>query len=380
MILHLLSDDKFTDYAISQFDAVAPNQNRFVILTYTDNYVCKYIKQIDAAVLVVVGSPEYKDLCNNLANYKAIVTHNLSTSAQVHIIKSAPVHVKIAWVFWGFEVYSRNEHIKKCLGTQTRFIYNKYLFKQYLKAILKRITSGEKYARVYQVPKEIFKRVDFCLTDLKEDFELARKSFKCNFQWAWYNYYSIEDTIGSLVDSNINGENILIGNSSSTTNNHLETFKFLKKLNIGKRKIISPLSYGDGGYGEFIQQEGKINFGENFVPLTVFIDREEYNKILLSCSVVIMNHYRHQAMGNIITALWLGARVYLSKQTTTYLYFKRLGVHFYSIEDDLNPVNKNVLEPLPLEKAIDNRKILAGEYGKENVLQKVRQVVDLLNG
>lgn len=379
MILHLLSDDKFADYAISQFDVVAPNQNKFVIMVYSYDYSCKNIQQLDKATVIAVGTPEYKNLCSNLNNFNAIIMHNLSTNAHFEIIKKAAIDVKIAWVFWGFEVYSRNECIKRYLGAQTRSIYTKYMFKQYLKAILKRSRSGRQYARNYEIPKEIFKRVDFCLTDLKEDFEVANKYLKGNFNWLWYSYYSIEDTIGNLKDKFINGNNILIGNSASITNNYLEAFEMIIKFNMGDRKIITPLSYGEKYYANVVLKRAKEYFGENFYPLKIFMEREAYNSLLQSCSIAIMNHYRHQAMGNIITALWLGARVYLSKRATTYLYFKRLGVHLYSIEDDLNPSNEVALERLPAEYAMDNRKILNKEYSKERLLKSVEEIIETLS-
>ena len=159
----------------------------------------------------------------------------------------------------------------------------------------------------------------------------------------------------------------------------MEAFFALKKLQINEQKIIVPLSYGNKWYARRIDNKGRILFGHNFQAMLEFLERGEYNQILRSCSVVIMNQYRHQGMGNIITALWLGARVYLSKKATTYAYFKRLGVYIFSVEDDLKPSNKQVLEALPTDLVVKNREILFHEYGRENMLRKVKELINELD-
>lgn len=118
--------------------------------------------------------------------------------------------------------------------------------------------------------------------------------------------------------------------------------------------------------------------GDSFYPLTDFLERDIYNSLLLSCSVAVFNHYRHQAMGNTITALWLGSRVYLSKKSTTFACFKRLGACVYSVEDDFHPGRKEALAPLTVEERQHNRRILMQEYGQEKMKQRIAKVVEEL--
>ena len=62
----------------------------------------------------------------------------------------------------------------------------------------------------------------------------------------------------------------------------------------------------------------------------------DYTKLMQTCKVVIMNHYRQQAVGNIISAVYLGAKVFLNKENSAYLYLKGLGCPIYEITEDLN--------------------------------------------
>lgn len=379
MILHLLSDDKFSDYAINQFGQAAPLQNDFVVLTWADDDNLKFIKNKGKVRIVREGSSQVADLCGNLHQYKAVITHNLSTPAREKIIKAACGTLKTAWVFWGFELYSDTKNHWKNLGEKTKLLYACFELRKHVKNIKQYVTAGKPDKGHYQVSASVFAKLSYCLTDMKEDYEVAKLHFNAGFSFLWYNYYSIEETLGALSDKNINNKNILVGNSATFSNNHLEAFFALKKLQINEQKIIVPLSYGNKWYARRIDNKGRILFGHNFQAMLEFLERGEYNQILRSCSVVIMNQYRHQGMGNIITALWLGARVYLSKKATTYAYFKRLGVYIFSVEDDLKPSNKQVLEALPTDLVVKNREILFHEYGRENMLRKVKELINELD-
>ncbi|MBU1097103.1 MAG: TDP-N-acetylfucosamine:lipid II N-acetylfucosaminyltransferase [Bacteroidetes bacterium] len=378
MILHLLIDSKFTDYAIDQFEAAAPGNNNFVVFIPNENYKCIHIKQNHKIDLVPNNSPEFDKLIDNLHIYKAIITHGLFLDQQENVILKTPLHVKKAWVFWGAEFYNRLEYERKYLGNHSRRIYELHLFKQRIKSYLSLLFFKEKYKFSYQVNKETFALIDYCLTDISEDYEIVKNKLNCKFESVWYNYYSIEHTIGNLKNEMVSSNNIFIGNSSTITNNHLEIFNILKDFNLKNRKIIVPLNYGDMYYRKIILKKGIKDFGDTFSPILELLQLEDYNKLLLTSSIFIMNHYRPQAMGNIITALWLGGRVYLSKKNVLYNYFKRLGCNIYSIEDNLKPGNKESLEKLHFDEVMHNREILTKEYGNENVMSKVEDLVKVL--
>jgi len=376
MILHLLSDDKFSDYAIEQFETVAPGRNRFIVLVWDDRLECVNIKNKTKVEIIKEGSEELDVLCDNLHKYKAIITNNLSTPSQVKIISNTNKNTQIFWVFWGFELYSSSKNVMAFLGSYTREYYKRQILLQTIRQILKLIFRGKRISANFQIHKKCFERVDFCITHIYEDYLYAMRTLKSNFKWAWYNYYNIEETVGSLKEKLILGDNILIGNSASITNNHIEIFEILSKFNLGNRKLITPVSYGDTPYDELVKKKGADYFSDNFYPIVDFMERESYNQLLLTCNIVIMNQYRQQAMGNIITTLWMGAKVYLSKRSTSYHYLKRLGIHVFSVEDDLKIDNMDALKSLPKELVMHNKLILKEEYSKEKVLAKVKMIVD----
>ncbi|WP_181566687.1 TDP-N-acetylfucosamine:lipid II N-acetylfucosaminyltransferase [Aequorivita sp. CIP111184] len=181
------------------------------------------------------------------------------------------------------------------------------------------------------------------------------------------SYYPIEFIFKGIEKNIVTHENILVGNSASRTNNHLEAFDILKKMPLKDRKVIAPLNYGDMEYANIIVEEGKNLFGENFQAITTFLPLQEYNKFITKCGIVVMNHYRQQAIGNILAMLWMGAKVYLDEKNTFYHYLKRKQVHVYSIEKDLKLENTQALKKLEADKVAHNRQILTDEISFETL-------------
>ena len=172
MILHLLSDDKFSDYAINQFGQAAPLQNDFVVLTWADDDNLKFIKNKGKVRIVREGSSQVADLCGNLHQYKAVITHNLSTPAREKIIKAACGTLKTAWVFWGFELYSDTKNHWKNLGEKTKLLYACFELRKHVKNIKQYVTAGKPDKGHYQVSASVFAKLSYCLTDMKEDYEI----------------------------------------------------------------------------------------------------------------------------------------------------------------------------------------------------------------
>ena len=69
------------------------------------------------------------------------------------------------------------------------------------------------------------------------------KRINNNLIYAPFEYGNIEDLLSDSKACNVeNSSNILIGNSASPTNNHVDAFKFIVKFKQEGQKIIVPLS------------------------------------------------------------------------------------------------------------------------------------------
>ncbi len=126
---------------------------------------------------------------------------------------------------------------------------------------------------------------------------------------------------------------IVIGNSATESNRHLELFEMLRGLNTDSMdtdetdtngvdtdgpELWCPLSYGNAAYREEVIRRGRELFGERFHPITQYMCFEEYMRFLYSCSVGIYYNSRQQALGNISRMLAMGKKVFLPEGLRAY--------------------------------------------------------------
>lgn len=113
---------------------------------------------------------------------------------------------------------------------------------------------------------------------------------------------------------------IQIGNSGDPTNEHIEIIEMLSRFSGLDMEIFVPLTYGNKEYIDEVIAKGKALFGDKFIPLTQFMSPDKYNNYLASIDVVIFNHRRQQGFGNLVISLYLGAKVFIRKDVSTWEY------------------------------------------------------------
>ena len=209
---------------------------------------------------------------------------------------------------------------------------------------------------------------------------MVRDKLNADFEHFVFSYYPLEFILEDIDEGNLNSNNILLGNSSFLSNNHFEALEILSEMGVDNRKIVAPLSYGDLDYAKEVAKVGKSKFNERFIPIMEFMPLQEYNKLLKSCNVAIFNNYRQQAIGNTITLLWMGSKVYLDERNTFYQFLKRKGIHVFSVNNDLNSSNINALKPLTSNEIKLNREILLKELSSDVLLRKLHfQIESIAN-
>ncbi|MDO5760755.1 MAG: TDP-N-acetylfucosamine:lipid II N-acetylfucosaminyltransferase, partial [Bacteroidota bacterium] len=145
--------------------------------------------------------------------------------------------------------------------------------------------------------------------------------------------------------------NVLIGNSLTYENNHLDIFDKLRGINREKRQqLIVPINYGNayGGKDKFI----KLSNIENTLFITDFMPQKDYFLLLGSVSHAIYGNIRQQAMGNIFWCLRNGIKVYLYKDSVIYKQLKEFGYKVFTIEEELSETS--LKETLSEQDAVHN--------------------------
>lgn len=143
---------------------------------------------------------------------------------------------------------------------------------------------------------------------------------------------------------------ILVGNSATEENQHIEIFELLKDKLDENTEVLVPLSYGVDAYKEHVLNKGKEILKDAFVPVVDFMPREKYIGLLSTCDVAIFNNNRQQATGNIIVLANLGKKLYLRDDTSMWEFFIKLDFKIHtinelktsSLEDILNNPNEEI--------------------------------------
>lgn len=136
---------------------------------------------------------------------------------------------------------------------------------------------------------------------------------------------------GNIVGRTIANDvvKILVGNSATSTNHHIEVFEMLKKFPLDKIEIYCPLSYGNEEYREIVLKEGVRILGEAFHPVLEFMNCEDYRSFLAGMDIGIFNNDRQQAMGNISIMLGLGKKIYMRNDTSMWKKYIDEGYILY---------------------------------------------------
>jgi hypothetical protein len=112
-------------------------------------------------------------------------------------------------------------------------------------------------------------------------------------------------------------------------------------------------------------------FGSKFVALRDYMDTATYLEILRSCPIVVMNHIRQQAMGNIIMMLWMGARVFLNPQSPINREMASIGVHVHDIGSIAEFLQQREAAPAS-DRIVDVRERLDRRFGRDAAMAKTR--------
>lgn len=223
---------------------------------------------------------------------------------------------KTYWVIWGADLYA--------------YKYQK----------------GWKKKIKYLFISRIAKKVGHMVTYIKGDYENAVRWFGSKAEYhECFMYKSNIFKEYSLPESSDNVINILLGNSADPTNFHQEIFSKIQRVNDKNIKIYVPLSYGDELYAKEIIKVGREFFDKKISFITEIMPFELYLDFLAKIDVVLFNHPYQQGMGNTITLLGLGKKVYMRSDVTQWKLFKDLGISVYDIEQfDLTDIKNNQLE------------------------------------
>lgn len=359
--LHIMNDEKVVSRAIMAFEEAVPQNDKFIILSPKNK--CRYVKiDLPNVFYVDYDSSDFWEIAGDIKKYQYIIIHYLSFSAAKFITKIN--HTGIVWVIWGADLYN---NILRKKGYKLYDEQYKEVLYTFLTNPIR--TLKEKY-KLFINRKKIVKalfRIKYAACFPDQDLQLLKQYYPdLTIKHKKFFYYPIDEIVGALLDNRKLGNNIILGNSASFSNNHNSVLRTLSKCTLDNRKIITPLSYGVGI--KYVERSGFKYFPNSFNPITRFMPINEYNDLLLSARTFIYGHYRQEAFGNILTAFYIGGVVFLYSKNPLYSSLKQLGFIFFDIEELPSLIDYHLTE----DEKKKNHKLCCDLYSKQVLMECIK--------
>ncbi len=330
----------FTEFIVKNFD----KDHHEFFYTSTDLEFSDEVKKVRHQILKK-GASQYILLFYAFFKYEKIILHGLFNNRHNLMFLIVPnFRKKVYWQMWGGDLYSfkhRNKGLKANIQEQIR--------------------------------KLVFKKIRNVITGTEGDYKLLNEWYPGKYQRFDARYYVPLVFLGSeeLKKTNVSSSNVLIGNSSSITNNHLEIFQRIKNELVSENvEIYVPLNYGDSDYRDTVIDWGNKIIGSNFKPIVEYMDYDQYIEFLKTIDTAIFYNDRQQAMGNIIQLLAMEKKIYIRSDTTHYKSLKEKGFVLFDAYSTLDSI------AIPLSKEDKNNNIsLAKKVFSEETIVKQWEVV-----
>jgi hypothetical protein len=375
MFLHLIGNDpKFPKAIRDRFEAAMPNRHVFVIVkTHAQQ------PENGGEGFIYVSTPEQlKNVVTFRLDWEAIIINGM-LSRLASFWQVLPQQLPVAYYLWGVEAYNavlnkpdalyEPETAKHVLSLKARLrFYASYYFGA-LRRLRKecRFIAQKLDVALFSLEAEIQHFVEHGLLPEHIQYVNGRVGHGLDFS---AEIFALEQV----------GDSILVGNSGDPSNNHLDAFLWLSRQRFSTgRRVVVPLSYGGNEeYRKVVLNKGRQLFGELFYPVLDFMPLEDYNELIKSCGIVIMNHLRQQGFGNIVTALAMGATVYLQPRTTVSAGLKNLG---FTIREIGASRSQSELQESPFINEAErarNVHLCHKHFSKEASLEKTRCLIEAL--
>lgn len=328
-ILHIMILDKFIPNFIEFVDKHFGRENHKYVIITSEKYNYGLKKEHDVEFLHT-DDDVFTTLVQYMNEARKIVLHGLWREKVNLILKGNPLLLKKSyWIMWGGDFY----------------------FPQ----------------KQSELQKYVIKNVSYLITGTKGEFDYVRNNYNAKgehieaFVYTSNLFKNIKSS--SKLDDKIR---ILIGNSSTETNQHFEVFNKLEIYKNENIEIFVPLSYGDFKYGMQVMKVGYEIFGDKFKPIIDFMNEQDYYKFLSTIDIGIFNHNRQQGMGNIITLLGMGKKVYMNPEVTTYEMFIDNNIF-------INDVNNFILDTTDINLNTNNIYNIERVFSTKNFIFQLKQ-------
>lgn len=323
MNLHIAPDNTFTNKFYENLLELGLTENNRIVIRSNNNKLKSIRHDLPFAALY---SSRFDSLVGKTLNYGKVFIHYFTPLMYRWVARHQ--FNELNWMVWGGDLYNLPSLDRECYEPIT---YEKFVKRN--KSLQSKLYNLKVMLTQSPFRKKAYSRVTNVLTWMKEEYRYASEHLPINAQHKFF-FYENEvpyHQLDALVKPVTNDNQVLIvGNSGSPSNNHLDAIQFLEENRV-KADLIVPVSYGDTHYISFLKKEmkfsfGKVDFLERFMPF------DEYVNLIASSDGLIMNTLRPQGYGNILMMMYLGKPVFFNPKNISLPDLDSAGLKWFPIE------------------------------------------------
>ena len=302
-------------------------ENQIIIIGEKKTYDGAYADNIHFVSRSYPGLKKIIHICNRSG---LVVLYDLD-SIKSSIANSVHDHVKIAWRFFGYELYKRDKD--KYISNSSITASANEKKENALKDLISRISWIKPVNLLFDSSfKKAVSRIDYflCMSrmeygELLMDWPELPECIEISY-WGEINAHQPE-LLGKMKEPVI-----IIGNNKSIYNNHLDVMKELEmRTEASDYQFIVPFSYGaEGQYTKAVRS--KVKEKSNCTLLEDFLPYSEYNAVIRRASALVINSYRQIGMETIFMALEGGVKLYLNQKNIIYNWLKSRGFEVFDVK------------------------------------------------
>lgn len=322
-------------------------------------------------ILLKTNIRDIKKAIRICKNSDLVVLYDLDT-IKCRIALALPDNVKVAWRFFGYELYKRK---KELFLSEKSLKYDADKKKKSNNPLLKIYLYIKYKENIKLIFDKAVKRINYMLVLCNEEYTFLKDHWKTLPEFIQLPRRFYEKPL-RIPNTTQKGKNtppiIVVGNNRSSYNNHLDVIELIDN-SPAKSNYNFKLLFNYGPTGQYyqevknqVQNKPYINLIEDFIP------PEEFNDFYKNISALVINGYRQMAAANISLALRNGAKVYLNDKNVYMQWMRNEGIAVFSIADfDKDLKDGNIqLDHETAKKNLEQLKQFSRKYTKED-FQKI---------
>lgn len=360
IVYHIYTDKKFIDRC--SYFPIETVVNKYIYITrYPEKENKNFCDEIFG-----IRTKDLQNLIQYISNGSIVILHDLDP-IKAFIANRLPTNIIIIWRFFGWELYKKIPHEVLSEKSLQYNLKEKMTLRQHLSKIWHSF-----FPRYKNEVTKAQKRINYFMCWSKNEYEFLKKFFELP---PFLFYPNFTPTLP--YDLTQKKDNIIIGNSRSVFNNHLDILNMIKD---GQEHIPSKyeftifFSYGpENNYSKAVKELAltihNVKLIEDFIPW------KDFNEIYTTASALVINGYRQMAMGNILAALNNGVKIYLNQKNCVYSWLREEGFYIFDVKNLLTDLDNSnmMLSESEMTHNVQEIKHFLLKHPKEDLLKQLKK-------